>query len=56
MSPSLVTLLTGLVLLAFGGHFLWHGSRIGKRPRELFRALASRGLFLVQRSSRVVPL
>lgn len=27
MSLFLVTLLSGLVLIAFGGHFLWHGMR-----------------------------
>ena len=27
MSLFLVTLLTGLLLLAFGGHFVWHGLR-----------------------------
>ena len=41
MSPSLVTLLTGLVLLAFGGHFLWHGSRTEKTARAFPRSQAA---------------
>lgn len=38
MSPYLATLLTGLVLLAFGGHFLWHGSRTEKTAKAFPRS------------------
>lgn len=38
MSLFHATLLTGLVLLAFGGHFAWHGSRTEKTAKAFPRS------------------
>ena len=46
MSPFLATLLTGLVLLAFGGHFLWHGSRTERTAKSFPRSQAAAYILL----------
>ena len=38
MSPFLITLLSGLFLSAFGGHFLWHGMRSEKQVKAFPRS------------------
>jgi len=38
MSLFLATLLTGLALIAFGGHFLWHGMRTEKSAKAFPRS------------------
>lgn len=38
MSLFLVSLLTGLFLIAFGGHFLWHGIRTEKSAKSFPRS------------------
>jgi hypothetical protein len=38
MSLFLVTLLTGIALIAFGGHFLWHGMRSERSAKAFPRS------------------
>lgn len=41
MSLFLVTLLTGIFLIAFGGHFLWHGMRSESSAKAFPRSQAA---------------
>lgn len=51
MSLFLATLLTGLFLVAFGGHFLWHGMRSEQSTKAFPRSQAAAYLLMVTAAS-----